>query len=90
MTVTGTIRGRIIELADETGLPNGATVQVTIEPAEVAIESPAKRPDSRAAVLESAGAWADADGTDFDRWQKWTRDQHDAPHRDACLTDELR
>ena len=88
-TLTGTVRGRVIELAQETGLPSGAKVRIRIESAETTPEESAVcADDSRAAILESAGAWADANAVEFQHWLEWTAQMRQSADRDAFLADE--
>ena len=59
----GTIRGRIIELECDTSLPTGSKIRVNFQPVE-----PHKTIEqARAAILDSAGGWEDADDSEFGR-----------------------
>ncbi len=62
--LTGTVHGRMIELERDTSLPDGAKVRISLE----LVEPPPTIGQAQAAILESAGAWSDADDSEFDRW----------------------
>ena len=55
--VRGVVHGKTIELDEETGLPDGQPVTVTVQPLLPPGEG----------VRQSAGAWADA-GNELDEW----------------------
>lgn len=57
LLLKGVVHGRMIELAEEPGLPDGAEVAVLVQP----LQAPGD------GIRESAGAWGDA-GDEFDRW----------------------
>lgn len=74
-TITrGIVHGKTIELPQETGLPEGQEVTVTLETArsnESAVE----------ALRRSAGGWAD-DAQELDKYLEWNRQQRKASRRD--------
>ncbi len=85
-TLTGTVHGRMIELERDTSLPDGARVRISLEPVE--LSSPSGQ--AQAAILESAGAWSDADDSEFDRWLESTRQTRSLSHRDEfCVPSPL-
>jgi hypothetical protein len=53
----GIVRGKLIELEQESGLPDGQQVTVTVQPVLPPGEG----------IRQSAGAWADA-GEELDAW----------------------
>jgi hypothetical protein len=55
--LTGTIRGKTIELEQESGLPDGQHVAVMVRPVLAPGEG----------IRQSAGTWADA-GDELDAW----------------------
>lgn len=57
LVLKGVVHGKIIELARETGLPDGQMVSVIVEPLLTAGEG----------IRRSAGAWADG-GDELDAW----------------------
>lgn len=69
----GTIHGKTIELADDTGLPNGQQVAVIVHP----IGGVASRTDSAAleSLRRAAGAWAGDDEMGLERYLEWNRQQ---------------
>ena len=67
--VRGSIRGRTVELEDDPGLPDGSSVRVILE------THPPSDEAGRAALLESAGGWADHDLEGLDRYLEWNRQQ---------------
>ncbi len=73
--IKGIIHGRTIELEEESGLPDGQEVCVTLE-AVARATSP-----TSAAALEAlrraAGAWSD-DPQGLDRYLEWNRQQRKA------------
>ena len=80
-TLTGTVHGRTIELERDTSLPDGARVRISLEPVELSSQSG----QAQAAILESAGAWSDADDSEFDRWLESTRQTRSLSHRDEFM-----
>jgi len=68
----GVIHGKVIELEDEPGLPDGQEVSVTLEPVSPAT-SPTT-PEALAALRRAAGAWAGED-EELDRYLEWNRQQ---------------
>lgn len=68
----GVIHGKLIELEDEPGLPDGQEVSVTLEPVSPAT-SPTS-PEALAALRRAAGAWA-GDDEELDHYLEWNRQQ---------------
>jgi hypothetical protein len=68
--IKGVIHGKVIELEDEPGLPDGQEVSVTLE-AVFPPTSPTS-PEALAALRRAAGAWAD-DAEELDRYLEWNR-----------------
>jgi hypothetical protein len=69
--IQGAIRGKIIELETEPGLPDGQRVTVVVEPvpqSEILAESPLE------ALKRAAGSWSD-DPEGLDRFLEWNRQQ---------------
>ncbi len=68
--ISGVIRGKVIELENEPGLPEGQPVRVTVEPLPRAEQllSPGE------GLRRSAGAWSD-DREGLDKFLEWTRQQ---------------
>jgi len=58
-TIQGVVRGRSIDLKEETGLEDGASVDVVLTPRS----SPPTRKWGDG-ILQSAGGWADVPGID--------------------------
>ena len=69
-TLTGIVHGRAIELETNTNFPDGARVRISLKPAEHVLCGD----EARAAILDSAGGWADADDHEFARWTALHRD----------------
>jgi hypothetical protein len=73
----GTVRGKIIELETEPGLPDGQRVTVMVEPVpqpEFHAESPLE------ALKRAAGSWSD-DPEGLDRFLEWNRQQRKIDRR---------
>jgi hypothetical protein len=66
----GVVRGTTIELDEETGLPEGQQVAVTVQP----VEAMRKRLPPGEGLRRSFGAWAD-DAKELDRFLEWNRQQ---------------
>ena len=80
-TLTGTVHGRMIELERGTSLPDGAKVWISLE----LVEPPSKIGQAQAAILESAGAWSDADDSEFDHWLVSICQTRSLSHRDEFM-----
>jgi len=65
----GTIHGKMIELEQESGLPDGQEVRITVWPLEEAEKLPPGE-----GIRRSAGGWAD-DPTGLDEYLQWNRQQ---------------
>lgn len=67
--LTGTVRGRTIQLSGEPGFPEGQTVTVVLQSAE-------EQPSTAAleALRRAAGTWSDDIGG-LDRYLEWNRQQ---------------
>ena len=76
-SMSGRIRGRTIELDTESGLPDGQTVTVTVEPAlrQAATETTFE------ALRRAAGSWSD-DPDGLDRFLEWNRLQRKINRRE--------
>jgi hypothetical protein len=73
----GTVRGKIIELETEPGLPDGQQVTVMVEPMPrpgILAESPSE------ALKRAAGSWSD-DPDGLDRFLEWNRQQRKIDRR---------
>jgi len=70
--IRGVIYGKVIELEDEPGLPDGQEVSVTLESVSPAM-SPAS-PEAVAALRRAAGAWA-GDDEELACYLEWNRQQ---------------
>lgn len=66
--VKGVVRGRTIELEEETHLPDGQEVQVTLHPITTTPHVPGN------GIRASAGGWSD-DPEGVDEFVKWTYEQ---------------
>jgi hypothetical protein len=74
----GVVHGRMIELDDDPGFPDGHPVTLTVEPApkgEATIPSPLD------ALKRAAGSWAD-DVEGLDRFLEWNRRQRKINRRE--------
>lgn len=69
-TIRGVIRGKTIELEQETGLCNGQAVAVSLQPVAEAL--PAGE-----GIRRSAGAWGDS-AEELDAFLEWNRQQRKA------------
>lgn len=58
---TGTVHGRVIEVDNDLGLPDGLRVTVVVKPPRPAPE------EAKAIIARLAGAWAD-EGPEFDEY----------------------
>ncbi len=71
MTMTtafrGVVHGRIIELDEEVGLPDGQAVSVSVQPVGRQL-APGE------GIRRSAGAWTD-DAEELDKYLEWNRQQ---------------
>ena len=68
IVLRGVIHGNTIELVDDSGLPEGQPVTVTVHP--VAVETIAQT--SGTGLAASFGAWAN-DADELDRYLEWNR-----------------
>lgn len=69
----GIIHGKIIELPQETGLPEGQEVTVTLE-------TIAEQSAPGDGIRDSAGGWAE-DAEELDEFLEWNRQQRKATRR---------
>ncbi len=70
-TITrGIIHGKTIELPEETGLPEGQEVAITLE-------TVGPQEETMKAFRRSAGSWAE-DAEDLDEYLEWNRQQRKA------------
>ncbi len=77
----GVIRGRIIELEAETGLPDGASVTVQLKDRRRELSDE----ERRASLLRAAGGWAGDDEVGLDEYLRQCREDRQAsrPEIDA-------
>ena len=69
---SGVVRGRIIELDEDVGLPAGQSVRVTVQPSSAA---PSKDENAvRETLRQAAGSWSD-NAEELDRYLEWNRQQ---------------
>ncbi len=73
----GVIRGRTIELEQDTGLPDGATVAVRLSDASAGLSEEEKI----RRLKQLAGAWAGDDDEGFEEFLKWNYEQRDRSSR---------
>lgn len=78
LTFKGTIRGRIIELDQEPGLPDGQEVTIQLATSGV---SPGMQIPPGEGIRRSAGAWAE-DAEDLDQFMEWSRQQRKHSRRE--------
>jgi hypothetical protein len=64
--IKGVVHGKVIELEDEPGLPDGQEVSVTLQPV------PPADSGAREALRRAAGAWA-GDDEELARYLEWNR-----------------
>ncbi len=69
--IQGIVHGKTIELENETGLPEGQQVIVSLAPAEPFGKSPE---DGLASLRRAAGKWSD-DPKGLDAFLEWNRQQ---------------
>lgn len=68
--IRGFVRGKTIELDDETGLPDGQEVAVTVRP----VTSDKQTPATGEGLKRAFGGWSD-DATELDEFLQWNRRQ---------------
>ena len=73
----GIIHGKIIELEQEPGLPDGQSVTVLLQPVD---EQTPRLPPGEG-IQRSAGAWAD-DAEELDQFLEWNRQQRKIGRRE--------
>jgi len=69
----GVVHGKMIELTDSLGLPDGQEVRVIVEPREEEAETTTSEERLRRAF----GAWSE-DGKNLDDFLRWSREQRRA------------
>ena len=69
----GIVHGRVIELENELGFPDGQSVTVVVHPEKPTIK-PGEPAIVNAGIRHSFGAWAD-DATELDAYLEWNRRQ---------------
>ena len=69
----GIVHGRMIELENEPGLPDGQSVTVVVQPTNAVTEG-APELSSRARLRRAFGAWAE-DAEELDDFLAWNRRQ---------------
>lgn len=72
----GVIHGKTIELDNETGLPDGQRVKITVQPV-FGDEKLIGRLAPGEGIRRSAGAWADG-AEELDKYLAWNRQQRKA------------
>ena len=72
-TLRGVVHGRMIELDNEPGLPDGQSVTVVVQPTESPVEGAGSLPSS-AGLRRAFGAWAE-DAKELDDYLEWNRRQ---------------
>jgi hypothetical protein len=68
--VRGKVRGKLIELDEETGLPDGQAVAVTVQP----LTETRRRWPPGEGLRRAFGSWAE-DAEELDRYLEWSRQQ---------------
>ncbi len=69
----GIVHGRMIELENEPGLPDGQQVTIVLQPSCIAaVDAAVLRP--YAGLRRAFGAWAE-DGAELDEYIEWNRRQ---------------
>jgi len=71
----GVIHGKVIELLQDTGLPDGQEVTITLEPTPPPSELPPGE-----GLRQSFGAWSE-DGAELERYLEWNRQQRKIDRR---------
>jgi hypothetical protein len=77
-TLRGVIHGKAIELDEESGLPDGQEVAVTVQPI---VRAEGTSDEALAALQRAAGSWAD-DIAGLDQYLEWNRQQRKARRRE--------
>jgi hypothetical protein len=72
----GVVHGKTIKLDDETGLPDGQQVKITVQPVSNTERLMGRLPPGEG-IRRSAGAWAD-DAEELDKYLEWNRQQRKA------------
>ena len=67
-TIRGVVHGKMIELDEDTGLPDGQHVRVTVQP----VTGVERGWPPGEGIRRSAGAWAD-DPQGLDKYLEWSR-----------------
>lgn len=73
----GVIEGKLIKLEQESGLPDGQTVAVTLE----TLPTPTPSAGALESLRRAAGAWSD-DPDGVDRFLEWNRRQRNVSRAD--------
>jgi hypothetical protein len=66
----GVVHGKTIQLDDDTGLPDGQVVAITVQP----LTPPELRLPAGEGIQRAAGGWAD-DPAGLDAYLEWNRQQ---------------
>ena len=69
----GVVHGRMIELENEPGLPDGQIVTVVVQSANI-VSAAASASEANAELHRAFGAWAD-DADELDEYLEWNRQQ---------------
>lgn len=72
-SLKGIVHGRIIELDDELGLPDGQRVALIVQPLEFASSSSERIPPGEG-LRQAFGAWSE-DSEELDEYLAWNRRQ---------------
>ena len=76
--LTGTIRGKIIELDEPPGLPDGQQVQVTVQPLAPKLSDE----ERRELLRRAAGGWENDDPEGLEQYLEWNRQQRKVNRRE--------
>jgi hypothetical protein len=76
----GTVHGKVIELSEETGLPDGQEVTVVVNPVPLKCEDELPLPGD--GLRRSAGAWAE-DAAELENYLEWNRQQRKLGRRET-------
>jgi hypothetical protein len=68
----GVVHGRMIELENELGLPDGQSVMVVVQPSNAEVDRSAVSQES--GLRRAFGAWAE-DAKELDEYLEWNRRQ---------------
>ena len=72
----GIVHGRSIQLSEDSGLPDGQPVRVTIQP--TVSPAPSEAVNARTSLQAAAGSWTD-DAEGLEQYLEWNRQQRKSP-----------